>query len=99
MARITGTTGRSVRPAKATSTTGNPSRPTESISISKITGGAGAGPSMVVAGSGGVRRALLPRDRRDIDEASRDDRSARHHADAMSPIGGSASDDKGNGNE
>lgn len=84
MARIraTSTTGKS---------TGSGVRPSESISISKIRGGgAGPAPSMNTPGDGGVRRALAAKDRRTVDEHARDDRSARHFADAMSPIGGPA---------
>lgn len=72
--------------------TGSGVRPSESITINKITGGAGPGPSMNTPGGGGVRRSLSPRDRRDADEYSRDDRSAAHHADAMQGIGGPAID-------
>lgn len=79
-----------------TTTTGNSARPTEAVTVRKIVGGAGPGPSMNVPGDGGVRRALLPRDRRDaVDEHSRGSRSARHHADAMQGIGGAA-DNHGN---
>lgn len=80
---------------RATSTTGRAARPTETITTRKIVGGAGPGSSMVVPGDGGVRRSLLPRDRRDVNESSRDDRSARHHADAMAGIGGPADDSRG----
>lgn len=76
----------------ARNNTGNSQRPSETITTRKISGGSGPGPSMKTPGDGSIRRALLPRDRRSVDELSRADRSAAHAADAMGPIGGDAID-------
>jgi len=74
--------------------TGSSVRPTETVTVRKVTGGGGPGPSMDVPGSGNVRRVAQLKDRRGPDEFPRAEASAAKYADVMAPIGGPASDPK-----